>query len=256
MLSTDLLFYAALGFAGQLVDGALGMAYGLIVTSALLATGAPPTIASASVHAAEVVTTGLAGTSHIWHKNVDWPMFKRLAPAGVAGGVVGAYLLTGLPEEWVKFFIALYLLAITVLVARRVLKKQPKKQPSKKVREKRIGTVPLGAAGGFFDAIGGGGWGPLVTSTLIARGDHPRESIGSVTLSEFFVTVAVSATFIYSLEWTEYAQIVLGLVIGGAVAAPLAGWLSRILRPRTLMIMVAIVVAVLAVFNIVRLFIA
>jgi uncharacterized membrane protein YfcA len=256
MFTTELIPYILLGFAAQLVDGALGMAYGLITTSVLLATGTPPAVASASVHAAEVVTTGLAGASHVWHKNIDWKLFRRLAPAGVAGGVVGAYVLVGLPENYVKIFVTVYLLAMTALITRRVLKTEPRKQPTKEKREKTMPTIPLGAGGGFLDAVGGGGWGPLVTSTLIVRGEHPRKSIGSVTLSEFFLTAAVSVAFVLSLNWREYAQFVLGLVIGGAIAAPLAGWLSKILPPKILMIMVAVVVATLAVMNLVRLFFA
>ena len=113
MLSSDLALFIALGFAAQLVDGALGMAYGLICTSALLASGVPPAFASASVHAAEVVTTGLASGSHLWHRNVDWRLFRRLAPAGVAGGALGAYVLTELPAGVVRPLVTAYLLGIT-----------------------------------------------------------------------------------------------------------------------------------------------
>src|SRR5262245_311142 len=121
MLSTEILLYVALGFVAQLIDGALGMAYGLIATSALLATGAPPALASASVHAAEIVTTGLAGASHAWNRNVDWALFKRLAPAGVAGGVLGACALIELPENAVKAFVTLYLITMAGVIARRIL---------------------------------------------------------------------------------------------------------------------------------------
>lgn len=254
MFTLDFLLYVLLGLTAQLVDGALGMAYGLITTSVLLATGTPPAIASATVHAAEVVTTGLAGASHVWHRNIDWKLFARLAPAGVAGGVLGAYVLVGLPENIVKIFITIYLLAMTALIARRVMKKEQKKPPPKEKREKRVPTIPLGAGRGFLDAVGGGGWGPLVTSTLIVRGDNPRKSIGSVSLSEFFLTTAVSVAFLLSLNWQEYARLVLGLIIGGAIAAPFAGWLSKIIAPRILMVMVATVVATLAIANLVRLF--
>ena len=248
-ITTELLLFILLGFSAQLVDGALGMAYGLIVTSALLATGSPPAVASASVHAAEIVTTGLAGGSHVWHKNIDWKLLFRLAPAGVIGGVIGAYILVGLPEMWVKGFVSVYLIAITVMIARRILT-----EPKKKKRQRRPGkeaqVIPIGAAGGFLDAIGGGGWGPIVTSTLIVRGDQPRQSIGSSTLSEFFVTTAISAAFILSLDFMRYAEIVAGLIVGGAVAAPFAGYFSRIIPMRWLMIMVAVVVAILALVNI------
>ena len=252
-LTTELLLFIALGFFAQLVDGALGMAYGLIATTVLLSIGTPPALASASVHAAEVVTTGLAGASHVWHKNVDWHLFKRLAPAGVVGGVIGAYILVGLPENVVKVFITLYLITMTALITRRILKNKKAQEGSQAQRERKLSTVPVGAAGGFFDAIGGGGWGPLVTSTLLARGDHPRQSIGTSSLSEFFLTVSISVAFLLTLDVSEYWTVVLGLIIGGAMAAPLAGLLSKILAPRTLMIMVALVIAVLSVYNLVRL---
>jgi uncharacterized protein len=254
LFTVELLYYVLLGFFAQLVDGALGMAYGLITTSVLLATGSPPAVASASVHAAEIVTTGLAGASHAWHKNIDWKLLLKLAPAGVIGGVIGAYVLVGLPENIVKVFVTIYLIVMTAIITRRVMQSDRKKQPPKDKREKTVPTIPVGAAGGFLDAIGGGGWGPLVTSTLIARGDNPRKTIGSVTMSEFLLATAVSVAFVLSLEWREYAQLVVGLIIGGAVAAPLAGWLSKILAPKVLMIMVAVVIAVLALSNLVRLF--
>jgi uncharacterized membrane protein YfcA len=248
-ITTELLLYILLGITAQLVDGALGMAYGLIVTSTLLATGQPPAVASASVHAAEIVTTGLAGGSHVWHKNIDWKLFLRLAPAGVVGGVLGAYVLVGLPEMWVKGFVSVYLVAITAMIARRILA-EPKKKKRHRRPGKEVQVIPIGGGGGFLDAIGGGGWGPIVTSTLIVRGDHPRQSIGSSTLSEFFVTMAVSAAFILSLDFTRYLEIVAGLIVGGAVAAPFAGWFSRIIPMRWLMIMVATVIAILALVNI------
>src|SRR5688572_28284717 len=154
------------------------MAYGLIATTVLLSIGTPPAIASASVHAAEVVTTGLAGASHVWHRNIDWQLFKRLAPAGVAGGIVGAYILVGLPENIIKVFVTFYLIGMAVLITRRIMA-NTKTEGSKAQRERNVPTVPVGVAGGFLDAIGGGGWGPIVTSTLLARGDPPRPSIGS-----------------------------------------------------------------------------
>ena len=251
--STELLLFIGLGFFAQLIDGALGMAYGLIATTVLLAIGTPPAFASASVHAAEVVTTGLAGASHVWNKNIDWHLFKRLAPAGVAGGIVGAYILTELPENIVKIFITLYLIGMTALITHRILKNKKSQEGTKAQRERKLSTIPVGAGGGFLDAIGGGGWGPLVTSTLLARGDHPRQSIGTSSLSEFFLTSAISVTFLLALDVFQYWKVVLGLIIGGAIAAPLAGFLSKVLAPRTLMIMVAIVIAALSVYNLVRL---
>jgi uncharacterized protein len=246
MLSGDLPFYVALGFGAQLVDGALGMAYGLIASSVLLASGAPPALASASVHAAEVVTTGLAGASHVWHRNVDWRTFGRLGAAGVFGGVLGAYVVTELPEKPVKVFVTLYLFGMALLIVQRVMKGD--------VARKRVrGTIPIGVAGGFLDAIGGGGWGPIVNSTLIARGETPRISIGSVSLAEFLVTAAISITFFMTLDLAAYGRVVVGLIVGGALAAPFAGWFSRVLPQRFLMGLVALVVSGLAAYNFVQL---
>ena len=253
MFSTEILFYIVLGFVAQLVDGALGMAYGLIASSVLLASGTPPALASASIHAAEIVTTGLAGASHVWNRNIDWKLFKRLAPAGVVGGVIGAYVLIGLPEALVKALVTIYLIGMTILVARRIWTESKVRRKSTAQRERAVPTIPLGAAGGFCDAIGGGGWGPIVTSTLIARGDQPRQSIGSVSLAEFFLTLSISVAFVTALDLSQYGLVVLGLIVGGALAAPLAGILSRVLPARTLMIMVALVVGALAIYSLARL---
>lgn len=244
---TEIAIYVAVGFAAQLIDGALGMAYGLIATSVLLTTGASPAIASASVHAAEMVTTGLAAGSHVWNRNVDWAIFRRLVPAGIVGGVIGAYLLTHLPEEPVRIFVMIYLAGMATVILIRV------------VRDRRdrgrhgIGLIPVGLGGGFLDALGGGGWGAMVTSTLVARGDEPRSSIGSVSASEFFVTLAVSATFVLTLELGRYGEIVLGLIVGGAIAAPFAGFLARKLPRKLLMAIVGGMVALLALYNFIQL---
>ena len=255
MFSTEFLIYVALGFVAQLIDGALGMAYGVIGTSALIATGTPPALASASVHAAEIVTTGLAGASHAWHKNVDWSLFKRLAPAGVVGGVLGAYVLVELPETTVKWFVVCYLFVMAILIARRILTAHKERIKSAEQKERIMPAIPLGAAGGFCDAMGGG-WGPIVTPALIARGDTPRHSIGSVSLAEFFVTVAISAAFFTTLDLSTYGHVVLGLIVGGAIAAPLAGFLIRVVHPRAAMIMIVTLIFALATYNLVRLVLA
>nr|WP_153442167.1 sulfite exporter TauE/SafE family protein [Sinorhizobium terangae] len=236
--------YIVLGFVAQLIDGALGQAYGVIVTTALLATGSPPAVASASTHAAEIVTTGLAGGSHIWHRNVDWGLFSRLVPGGVVGGFVGAYVLTQVPEDPVKLLISIYLLAMAVLIARQIY-------TGGRERDHNMPTAPIGLAGGFFDAVGGGGWGSFVNSTLITRGESARCSIGSASLAEFFVTIAVSTTFVLQLDLGGYVLVVLGLIMGGAVAAPLAGWISKTLPHGVLAAMVGLTVASLAVYNLI-----
>jgi uncharacterized membrane protein YfcA len=247
VLSSDLALYVALGFVAQIVDGALGMAYGLLCTSVLLATGTPPAMASASVHAAEVVTTGLAGGSHLWHRNVDWRLLRRLAPAGMAGGAVGAYVVTELPMGTVKLVVTAYLVGITALITWRLFTDRV----ARPVRA--LGVAPVGAGGGFLDAIGGGGWGSIVTSTLVARGEEPRRAVGSSSVAEFFVTATISATFLAVLDLAAYFHVVLGLIIGGALAAPFAGWFSRMLPQRLLMVAVAVVVGGLAVHSLARL---
>lgn len=245
-MDEQILLFAAIGFLAQMVDGALGMAFGVIASSSLIALGAPPALASAAVHAAEVATTGVSGASHIWHRNVDRSMFLRLVVAGVFGGVLGAYVLTGLPEAIIKPIVTVYLLAMAILIFARVLGRVPRSwQPP---------LPALGGGAGFLDAIGGGGWGPLAASTLLATGDQPRRTIGSVNLAEFFVTCAISVTFLTQLDLASYGKIVLGLIIGGAMAAPLAGYLIRILPTRTALVLVGTVVAGLSGMNLINLF--
>jgi uncharacterized membrane protein YfcA len=245
-MDAELILFIAIGFVAQIVDGALGMAFGVIVTSALLTTGVSAPAASAAVHAAEMVTTGISGASHVWNRNVDRSLFLKLAVTGVCGGVLGAYVLTGLPEEIIKPFLAVYLACMTILIGARIA--------GWSFSRWKPPVPAVGGAGGFLDAVGGGGWGPLVASTLIATGGNPRKAIGSVNLAEFFVTTSVSVAFVLQLELATYGKIVLGLVIGGAMAAPLAGLILKKLPPRAAMILVGIVVASLSVVNIARLF--
>jgi uncharacterized protein len=243
----QILTFIAIGFLAQMVDGALGMAFGVIASSSLMVTGAPPAIASAAVHAAEIVTTGISGASHVWNKNVDRKLFLKLVITGVCGGVLGAYVLTGVPEHIIKPIVAAYLAAMAGLILTRILGwKLNRWQPPEPV---------IGAGGGFLDAIGGGGWGPLVSSTLIAGGDNPRRAVGSVNLAEFFITVSVSVAFFTQLDLAQYGKLVLGLIIGGALAAPLAGYFLRVLPTRVALILVGIVVAGLSIVNLVSVFI-
>ncbi len=245
-METDILLFIAVGFLAQMVDGALGMAFGVICSSSLIALGLPPAIASASVHAAEVVTTGISGGSHIYHRNVDKVLFLKIVVTGVLGGVAGAYILTGLPEASVKVFVAIYLTGMALLIIGRVL--------GRTHRGLKPPPQVLGLGGGFLDAVGGGGWGPIVVSSLVATGDEPRRAIGSVNLAEFFVTVAISVTFLFHLDLAEYGRIVLGLMIGGAIAAPLAGYLIRIMPQKVALWLVGIVVSSQAVISIYGLF--
>ena len=234
----DFLLFVAIGFAAQLVDGALGMAYGVTAMTVLLSLGIPPAPASASVHTAEVVTTGISGLSHWGFGNVDRYLFQRLVVPGMIGGAIGAYVLTAVPGEAVRPFVSAYLLAMGALILLKAMR------PPAPPREPR-GLRPLGLLGGFLDAVGGGGWGPIVTSTLVGTGAAPRYAIGSVNAAEFFVTVVVAATFVVTIGVT-HPRVVAGLLVGGALAAPLAAYVVRYLPTRPLMILVGTVVVLLS----------
>jgi uncharacterized membrane protein YfcA len=237
--------FAAIGFLAQVVDGTLGMAFGIIVSSSLIAFGASPAFASAAVHTAEIATTGVSGLSHLWHGNVDRRLFIRLAVAGVLGGVFGAYVLVDLlPKELIRPLVTVYLLGMAVLIFDRVLRRRP--------RTARIPVIPLGLAGGFLDAIGGGGWGPMVASSLVATGDEPRRSVGTANAAEFFVAASVSVAFLATLDFSQLWRDVLALIVGGIAAAPFSGWLVRVMPPRVAMILVAGIVLGLSVYNVVH----
>jgi len=238
-MDLNIVVFIAVGFVAQIIDGALGMAYGVSSNSFLLSIGIPPAAASASVHTAEVFTTFVSGVSHWKFGNVDKKLFKKLLIPGIIGGVLGAYVLTSVPGKMIKPFIGFYLLIMGVMILRKAFRK---------IQEKRVETklLPLGAAGGFFDAIGGGGWGPIVTSTLMARGHNPRRTIGSVNLSEFFVTLAEAVTFFTILGLVHW-QVIVGLLIGGVLAAPLAAYVCKRLPVRALMIIVGSLIMVLSI---------
>ncbi len=238
-MELNIVVFIIVGFIAQLIDGALGMAYGVSSTSFLLSIGVPPAAASASVHTAEVFTTFVSGVSHWKFGNVDKKLFKKLLIPGIIGGVIGAYVLTAVPGNRIKPFIGAYLLIMGLMILRKAFKV---------IKEKRVETkiLPLATAGGFFDAIGGGGWGPIVTSTLMARGHSPRFSIGSVNLAEFFVTVAEAATFFTILGLIHW-QVIVGLLIGGVIAAPMAAYVCKRLPSRALMIIVGILITVLSI---------
>jgi uncharacterized membrane protein YfcA len=239
-MTTELVLLALVGFLAQLVDGALGMAFGLISTTFMLTVGLPPAHASAVVHTAEVATAAVAGTSHLVHRNVNRILLFRLALAGVAGGILGAYILSNVEGRAIRPFVAAYLLLMGTLILMRAARAMPSE-------DARPGyAAPLGLVGGFLDAIGGGGWGPLVTSTLIGSGHAPRHVIGSVSVAEFFVTTAVAGTFFAELGGV-YLPHVAALAAGGVLAAPLAGFVVKHVRPRLLMTAVGLLVTGLAV---------
>ena len=219
--------FVGVGLFAQLVDGALGMAYGLVSNSILLALGLPPALASATVHTAEVFTTGVSGASHAWFGNVRWKLFWQLAIPGAVGGILGATFLASVPGESIRPFVNVYLLVLGAMVLLRAFGKRL-------VRHQVQHSGVLGFFAGLLDAIGGGGWGPLATSTLIARGGAVRSTIGSVNAAEFVVTACVSATLIWHVGIDRWS-IVLGLLTGGVIAAPFAAWLVRHLPERAVM---------------------
>ena len=234
------------GFVAQLIDGALGMAYGVSCTTFLLTFGASPAVASASVKTAEMATTLVSGLSHLRFGNVNRELFWRLMVPGILGGVIGAYALSTLElrnkSEMIRPFIAGYLVIMGMMILRKAFA-PPQEKPTRKVRV-------LGFFGGLLDAMGGGGWGPIVSSNLIASGRDPRTSIGSVNLAEFFVKTAEVATFTTMLR-IEHWKVIVGLLLGGVIAAPLAAIICGKLEPKLLMKIVGVLIILLSLRNLV-----
>ncbi|MBK5260499.1 MAG: sulfite exporter TauE/SafE family protein [Thermoanaerobaculia bacterium] len=235
---SDILFFALAGFIAQMIDGVLGMGYGVTATSLLLSLGVPAAVSSASVHTAEVFSTGFSAFAHLRLKNVLWPLVKKLMVPGIIGAVIGAYILTSIPGDRIKPFIAAYLLVMGVIILVKAFRRTVSK------KEPPIRT--LGLVGGFFDAIGGGGWGPIVVGSLLAGTDKPRTLIGSVNFAEFFVTLAAAVTFLLTLGVNPWRPI-LGLALGGAIAAPIAARIISRVPAQPLRISVGIFVILLSV---------
>ena len=235
--------FIAIGFGAQLVDGALGMAFGIITNTLLISVlGMAPAQASARVHLVEVFTTAASGISHALHKNVDWKLFARLVIPGVIGGVTGAYLLSNIDAEVARPFVMAYLSLIGVYLLFKASGWKQSNRPPKIVE-------PLGLIGGFLDAVGGGGWGPVVTSNLLVQGGTPRMTIGTVNTAEFFLTVSISAAFIANLGFEAFTLATLGLLIGGLAAAPFGAILAKRIPARTLMTMVGVVLTLTSLFS-------
>ena len=236
----DFVLFVAVGFAAQMVDGAVGMAYGLSATSVLLSFGIPPATASASVHAAEVFTTGISGAAHWRLGNVHWPTVRKLAIPGMLGGALGAYVLASISADIIKPIVTIYLLLMGAWIVWKAIIAKPT------TSEPPTWLVPLGFGGGFLDAAGGGGWGPVVTSTLLGQGTKPRYTIGSVNASEFFVTLVISLTFLGTVG-LELWPIIAGLILGGALAAPIAAYVAKAVPDRPLMLLVGAIIILLSV---------
>jgi uncharacterized membrane protein YfcA len=234
----DVLPFILFGFVAQLIDGALGMAYGVSANTLLLALGLPPALASASVHTAEIFTTGVSGLSHKKFGNVDKKLFLSLLIPGMIGGAVGAYILVNIDGTVIKPYVNGYLVVMGLIILARA------------IWQKRVKTklpIPaLGLVGGIFDAIGGGGWGPVVTGTLFASSEMPgNKTIGSVNAAEFFVTVTESVMFFITLGVLNW-HAVIGLLIGGVIAAPFAAFVCAKIPTRLLMGLVGTLVVIVS----------
>jgi len=242
----DPMFWSAVGvgFVAQVIDGALGMAYGVTSSSFLLAVGAPPAMASGATHLAEVFTTGISGVSHLRMGNVNKKLFLSLVLPGVTGGLVGTYVLSSIDGSVLKPWISGYLLLMGLYVLskafRRILLVRTDVRPAT--------VVPLALFGGFMDTTGGGGWGPIVTTSLVGAGHDPRTTIGSVNFAEFFLTVGVAAAFFSILDDSVWLTVG-GLVLGGMFAAPFAAYITRHIKTRFLLVLVGVLISLISVYN-------
>ena len=248
----EFLLFLLVGGLAQLVDGALGMAYGVVSSTVLLSFGVPPATASATVHTAELFTTAASGAAHAIHRNIDWKLFWRLVPFGILGGVAGTYVLTSFSGAVMRPYVAAYLSLIGIYLVTRSFRKIPSRPVPAPI------VPPLGLAGGFLDSVGGGGWGPVVTTGLLGAGGAPRYVIGTVNTAEFLVTLSVSLTFLFALlsgHWEEAGDLafhglaVLGLVVGGVAAAPFAGYVVKRLPERALLRLVGGLITGLGLFQ-------
>lgn len=237
-LPADFLSYVAIGVAAQLVDGALGMAFGVVASSLLLGLGLPPGVTSATVHAAECFTTGSSALSHRALGNVDRALFRRLLLPAVFGAGIGAYVLARVDGDLIKPWVAAYLLLVGVALVLKACREFPPRRVTSHV-------PPLGFAGALVDAVGGGGWGPIVAGNLLARGHDFRLTVGSVNAVEFFVTLTASLVFLLTLGLTHWS-VVAGVAAGGILAAPLGAWAVGRVRPRPMLAVVGLVVIALS----------
>lgn len=235
------LWFLLVGFVAQSIDGALGMAYGVSCNSILLGIGIPPAMASAWVHFAQVFTSLASGISHWKMGNVDWKLAKKLLIPGVLGSIIGAFLLSNVNGDMIKPVIALYLLVMGIVILRKV-----KKMHTPKFNRDSKSLPVLATTGGFADAIGGGGWGPIVNSTLLSKGKIARYAIGTGNFVEFFVSLASASTFLFFVKELSLAP-VLGLILGGIIAAPFAAYICKLVKPKYLMIAVGILIILLSI---------
>lgn len=247
LFTLEFLLYLLVGFGAQLIDGALGMAYGISCTSFLMSMGVNPAAASASVHVAKVFASGASGWSHFKLGNVNTQLFSKLIVPGSIGAIVGALLLSHFDGKGIKPFVSLYLVLMGMVVIRKALGWKPSEGEVPKVKRVR----GLALFGGFMDALGGGGWGPIVTSTLLGRGLRPHYIIGTVNAAEFFVAVAGGAVFALTVGVQSF-PVMAGLIGGGLLAAPVAASFCRRINPRALMFIVGALVTGLSLHTIIK----
>ena len=243
---SEFLAFAAVGALAQLVDGALGMAYGVVSAAMLLGLGLPPAVASASVHYAETFTCGASGLSHLATGNVRRQLFWTLVIPGVIGAVIGAWVVTHVPANWMRLALTIYMLGMGVFLLRRATRRDRGHDDVVP-----LVTRPLGLVAGFADAVAGGGWSALTVTTLVAQGATPRTVIGTVHLAKCVVSAAASVSFLLHLGAT-HGTAVLGLIAGGVVAAPLGAVLARRMPARAATLLAATAVLALGLDNVVK----
>jgi uncharacterized membrane protein YfcA len=244
-LDSSVLLYILGGFVAQMIDGALGMAYGVSVTTFLLSLGIPsitPAVASASMHASEIFTTGTSSLVYMRYKNVNNKLFRTLLIPGAIGAIIGAITISYISKDYIGFvkpFVSVYTLILGVLIIRKALNLHIKTR--KKIKK----IKPVALIGGFLDSVGGGGWGPIVTTTLIAGGRNFRSAIGSSHVAKFFVAIISTATFI-SVIGLSHWHIIFGLVIGSMIAAPISIYMSTKISNKWGLILVGMLVIIVS----------
>ena len=243
----DFLIFFLIGALAQLVDGSLGMGYGATCTSFLLFMGVPPLLSSTAIHVSEMFTTGASAVSHFTFGNINKKLFKHLLIPGVIGSIVGAYLLSGIINgEKIKPYVAIYMMVLAIIIIIKAIRKNIVKK-----KTKHLGV--LASFGGFMDAVGGGGWGPIVTSTLVGNGRNPKYTIGSVNAAEFAVSFASGVTFLL-FGGIQSWQLILGLILGGVVTAPIAAFLVNKIKRKPMMILVGLMILLLSIKTLSKLF--
>ncbi|MBK9509306.1 MAG: sulfite exporter TauE/SafE family protein [Cytophagaceae bacterium] len=238
-LNSDFLIFLIIGVFAQLVDGTLGMGYGATSTSFLLSFGVHPAVSSMGVHVAEMFTTGVSAISHHRFGNINKKLAKMLIIPGVIGAIIGSYLLSDIIDgNKIKPFIALYMIVLATIIIIKALRKKTPKKPTKQLSL-------LAIFGGFMDSVGGGGWGPIVTSTLIGRGRDPRYTIGSVNAAEFAVSFASGITFLLFGGINGW-QVIAGLIVGGVISAPIGAYLVNKIPRKPAMVAVGLLIIYLS----------